>query len=100
VGYDIEFVDSVLEYLQLVDGLTEDDRKAILAGMIEKLSQHADRFLTLRPLAHESFYCRYDYPYLTHQSIYNFDFIVDAQFMPVGVLRVVYVECTSKQHGN
>lgn len=94
MGYYVEFVEPVLDYLAQVEGLTDNDRAAILDGMIEELSRDADRFLSLRPLAHESLCLLYDYPHLTAQQMYSFDFVVDASCMEMGVIRVVYVECT------
>jgi hypothetical protein len=35
---------------------------------------------------------RYDYPHLTEQALYNFDFVVDASHLEMGVVRVAYVE--------
>jgi hypothetical protein len=94
VASHVEFVEPVLEYLARVEGLTDEDRAAVVDGVIEELSRDADRFLALRPLAHESFCFRYDYPHPTPQTIYNFDFVVDARHMAMGVMRVAYVECT------
>ncbi len=94
--YHVELVALVREYLEQVEGLTDDDRAAIVDGVIEELSRDADRFLALRPLAHESFCFLYDYPHLTEKTLYDFDFVVDAQHLEMGVVRVVYVECTVK----
>jgi hypothetical protein len=99
VAYHVEFVEPVLDYLQQVEGLTEDDRAAILDGLIEELSRDADRFLALRPLAHESLCFRYDYPHLVEQVLYNFDFVVDASHREMGVVRIAYVECTREPMG-
>jgi hypothetical protein len=95
VGYHIELVDPVRDFLQQVEGLTDRDRAAIVDGIIEELSRDADRFHALYPLAHESLCFRYDYPHATDQTIYHFDFVVDARHLEMGVVRVVYVECTS-----
>ena len=38
MGYHVEFVEPVLDYLAQVDGLTDDDRLAIIDGIIEELS--------------------------------------------------------------
>jgi hypothetical protein len=94
VGYDVEFVDLVRDYLEQLEGLTDGDRAAVVDGVIEELSRDADRFLALRPLAHESLCFRYDYPHATEQTIYDFDFVVDASHLEMGVVRVAYVECT------
>jgi len=72
----------------------DDDRATIVDGVIEELSRDADRFFALRPLAHESHCFLYDYPHPTAQTLYNFDFVVDASHLEMGVVRVVYVECT------
>ena len=60
MGYHVEFVDPVRDYLGRVEGLTDDDRAAVVDGVIEELSKDADRFFALRPLAHESLCFRYD----------------------------------------
>jgi hypothetical protein len=96
VGYNVEFVEPVLDYISRVAGLTDDDRAAVVDGAIEELAKDGDRFLALYPLAHESLCFRYDYPHSTEHAVYNFDFVVDAQHQAAGVLRVVYVECTAR----
>jgi len=96
VGYHVEFVEPVREYLGQVAGLTDADRAAIVDAVIDELSRDADRFLALYPLAHESYCFRYDYPYPTERTMYNFDFVVDASHQAMGVVRVAYVECTSQ----
>ena len=96
MAYDIEFVEPVLDYLAMVPGLTDEDRAMIVDGIIEELSRDADRFHALRPLAHESLCFRYDYPHPTRQILYNFDFIVDAWHIDMGVVRVIYVECATE----
>ena len=50
-------------------------------------------FLALYPLAHESLCLRYDYPHVTQQAIYTFNFVVDASHQAMGVVRDAYVEC-------
>jgi hypothetical protein len=94
VAYHVEFVEPVLEYLSRVQGLTDEERAAVVDGVIEELSRDADRFLALRPLAQESLCLRYDYPHPTPQTIYDFDFVADARHLEMGVVRIVYVECT------
>jgi len=94
VAYDVEFVEPVLDYLAAVPGLTDPDRAAIVDGVIEELSRDADRFHALRPLAHETMCFHYDYPHPTRQTLFNFDFIVDASHANIGIMRIVYVECT------
>jgi hypothetical protein len=87
-------VEPVLDYPARVEGLTDDERAAVVEGVIEELARDADRFHALYPLAHESLCFRYDYPHSTEQAVYDFDFVVDAQHQAMGVVRVVYVECT------
>jgi hypothetical protein len=96
VGYHVEFVDPVLEYLERVEGLTDDDRGAIVEVVVEELSRDADRFIALRPLAHESLCFRYGYQYTTERTIYHLDFVVNAAYLEMGVVRVAYVECISE----
>lgn len=93
--YHIEFVELVRDYLQRLEGLTDDDRAAIVEGVIDELSRDADRFFIRSPLSHESLCFRYDYPHPTNHAIYNFDFVVDASFREMGVMRVVYVESST-----
>jgi len=94
VSYDVEFIPLVLDYLEQVEGLTDEDRAAIVDGVAEELGRDADHFHALYPLAHESLCFRYDYPHPTTHTLYNFDFVVDAQFREMGIMRVAYVECT------
>ena len=93
MAYFVEFVDLVLDYLDQVDGLTKHVRKKIVEGVIQELSKDADRFFALYPLAHESLCFWYDYPYPHDRKIYEFDFVVDASHLEMGVVRVAYVEC-------
>jgi hypothetical protein len=79
-----------------VAGLTDDQRAIILNGVIDELANDADRFLALYPLAHESLCFKYDYAYQTEETDYTFDLVVDARHFEMGVVRVVYVECTLK----
>jgi hypothetical protein len=94
VGYFVEFVDPVRQYLGRIDGLTDEDRTKILEEMIEELGEDADRFHALRPLKHESLYFHYDYAYVGQSLIYSFDFVVNASHREMGVMQVVYVEHT------
>jgi hypothetical protein len=96
VAYLVEFVEPVLVYLERMEGLTAADRAAVVDGVIDELSRDADRFLALRPLAHESLCFRYDYPHLTEQAMYDFDFVIDASHLEMGVVQVAYVECNPR----
>jgi hypothetical protein len=96
VRYHVELVEPVRGYLAQVEGLTDADRAAIVDAVSDELARDADRFLALYPLAHESYCFRYDYPYPTGATMFNFDFVVDASHQAMGVVRVVYVEHTSQ----
>jgi hypothetical protein len=96
MAYHVAFVDAVLDYLAAVEGLTDADREAIVDGAIQELSERADHFLALYPLAHESLCFRYDYPHPTETAVYDFDFVVDARSLAMGVVCVVYVELRSR----
>ena len=96
MAFFVEFVEPVVDYLERIDGLTDQDRAAISEEMIEELSRDADRFLTEYALGHESLCFRYDYARVTERTIFQFDFVVDASSLEMGVVRVVYVECTSE----
>jgi hypothetical protein len=80
VAYHVEFVEPVLAYVAAVDGLTDEDRVSIVAGVSEELSRDADRFLALFPLAHESLAFRYNYPQLHGTTMYHFDLVVEATY--------------------
>jgi hypothetical protein len=95
VAYFVEFVEPVLHYLDHVDGLTDQARKAIVDGVIQELGKDADRFLALYPLTHESLCFWYDYPYPHEGQVYDFNFVVDGSHMPMGVVRIVYIECST-----
>ena len=94
MAYFVEFRESVREYLQQIEGLADDDRAAIIDEITEELSHETDRFLLQNPLGHESLCFRYDYARVTEHTLYHFDFVVDASHLEMGVVRVVYVECT------
>ncbi len=92
--YYVETVPAVIEFLTLVEGLSEAGRLAVVDGYVNELAEHADKFLALYPLGPESLHFRYDYPHVEGTTLFNFDFIVEATFMESGVVRIVYVECT------
>jgi hypothetical protein len=94
--YDVELGVGLRAYIAAVPGLTDADRAAVIDGVIEELAHNADHFLELRPLAHESLHFRYDYPHPTTHTLFNFDFVVDASHRGVGVVSVVFVECTTE----
>ena len=96
MAFFVEFVDPVVEYLERIDGLTDQDRAVISDEIIDELSRDAERFLGQFPLAHESLCFRYDYARTTEHAMFQFDFVVDASSLEMGVVRVVYVECTSE----
>jgi hypothetical protein len=96
MAYAVEIRESIRDYLAAVPGLREEDYSAVLDGVTEELSQNADYFLEKYPLGHESLHFRYDYPHPTTHTLFNFDFVVDASQRGVGVVRVVYVECTTE----
>lgn len=96
MSYSVEFVEPVLHYLANVDGLNDADRAAIIDGVIDELSHDADRFHALQPLAHESLCFRYDFLYPTMHALYRLDFVVDARYLEMGVVRVVYLESTTE----
>jgi hypothetical protein len=96
MAYHVEFVEEVLDYLAGVEGLTDEDRAAIVAGMTEELSQNADHFLALYPVAPEALAFRYNYPHPTQTTMYDFDFVVSAHHREMGVVIVAYVEVTTQ----
>lgn len=90
----VEFAEPVREYLARLEGLTDDDRAAVVDGVIEELSRDADRFLALRPLTLESLCFRYDYPLIVGQTVYDFVFVVEASHLEMGVVRRLRRMCT------
>ena len=88
MAYFVEFVEPVLDYLDRVSGLTIDDRKKIVDGIIQELSKDADRFFALYPLARESLCFWYDYPYPHERNIYDFNFVAAASHLEMGVVRL------------
>ena len=94
--YHVEFVSLVKEYLARIEGLSDEERTSIVDGAIEELSQDADRFLALNPLAHESLCFRYDYAVGTERAVFEFDFVVSAHALSMGVVQVVYIEHTTR----
>jgi hypothetical protein len=93
--YYVEFVSLVLDYLAGIEGLTDEDREAIVAAVTEELSHNADHFFALYPLTHEALCFRYNYPHPTATTLYDFDFVVSAHHLEMGIVRVVYVEHTT-----
>ncbi len=96
MAYHVEFVDIVLDYLAGVEGLTDDDRQAIVAGVTRRLSESADVYLVLYPLSHESLAFWYHYPHTTQTTLYEFGFVVSAHHLAVGIVSVAYAEHTTQ----
>lgn len=96
MGYAVEFLQPIRDYIANIAGLTDGDRATIIDGVIAELSENADYFLNKYPLSHESLRFRYDYFHPTYETLFNFEFIVDASAREMGVMRVVYVECTTE----
>jgi|SRR5262245_38200763 len=96
VAYDVTIEPAVVDYIAAVQGLTAAEQTAVLQGVIEELSRGADYFLNKYPLGHESLCFRYDYIHPTYQTLFTFDFVVDASSHSMGVMQVVYVECTTE----
>jgi hypothetical protein len=93
VGYEVELPQSVREYLASVAGLIDEDRAAIVDGVIAELSERADDFLEKYPLSRELLSFRYDYFHPTSETLFNFEFVVDASAREMGVMRV---ECATE----
>lgn len=96
MGYAVEFAPLVRQLLASAEDLTDDDRNAVLDGVTEELGRDADYFLARSPLGHESLHFRYDYAHPTWETLFVFDFIVDASNRAVGVVTVVYGECRTE----
>lgn len=94
--YFVEIVPAVRDYLAAVDELSDDVRATVIDGIITELGESADYFLTTYPLGPESLHFRYDYAHPDGQTLFVFDFVVDGQHMPTGVVCVVYVEYSSQ----
>jgi hypothetical protein len=95
VAYHVEIRPAVVDYIATV-ALSATDQKAVLQGVIAELSQDADYFLARYPLAHESLHFRYDYIHPTYETLFTFEFIVDASAHEMGVICVTFVECTAE----
>jgi hypothetical protein len=96
MGYHVEFVEPVLDYLARVEGLTDADRQAIIAGVTRRLSESTDVYLALYPLSHESLAFWYHYPHTTQGALYQFSFVVSAHHLEMGVVAVAYAEHTTQ----
>jgi hypothetical protein len=48
------------------------------------------------PLGHESLHFRYDYVLLQGGALHELNFIIDGTHMAMGVVRVIYVEYSSR----
>jgi len=99
VTYYVQFGQEVRDYIEAVEGLSAAGRDALMDGVTEELGRDVDEFLRTRPLSPESLHFRYDYVQPDDQTLYIFDFVVDATQMEVGVVTVVYAECTLHRAG-
>jgi hypothetical protein len=95
VPYYVQFAPAVRDYLASVEGLSDDARAQIVDAVIDELGRDADKFLALYPLGPDSLHFRYDYPHPDGATLFVFDFVVDGSRMEVGVVTVVYAECTA-----
>lgn len=94
MAYDVVIERDVAEYIAAL-ALSPDDQATVLREIVVELSENADKFLIGHPLAHESLCFRYDYAHPTYETMFAFEFIVDASHSEMGVMRVVFVECTT-----
>lgn len=99
MAYHVAIAPRVEGYIDAVEGLSGAGRAELLGGVIEELGRDADEFLRKHSLGPESLHFRYDYVQPDDQTLYIFDFVVDASQMEVGVVTVVYAECTAHRAG-
>jgi len=92
MGYWVEFIDPVLDYLVGIEGLSEPDRARMITEVRDELATHAEHFHTLYPLEPESYRFRYPYALSTQQGIFEVDFVVDGSRMEMGAVTVIYFE--------
>jgi hypothetical protein len=91
-GYFVHVAESVEEYIRGIDALSEERRETILDECLQDLALHADHFLQLYPLEHESYSFQYEYALIDGGLIYSFRFIADGSHMAIGVVQVIYVD--------
>jgi hypothetical protein len=96
MAYYVETAPAVLAYLQALEGLSDESRATIVDGYIDELGKDAEKFLALSPLGPESLHFRYDYLLLQGPVLHELNFVVDGTHMEAGVVRVIYVEHTSR----
>ena len=94
MAYDVEILPAVVDYISAL-ALPLSARESILLGVTDELSQRADDFLEQHPLSHESLHFRYDYIHPTYETMFAFEFVVDASHREMGVIVVEFVECTT-----
>lgn len=99
MAYHVAIAPSVEDYIAAVEGLPNSARADLIEGVTEELGRDADKFLAKYPLGPESMHFRYDYLHPDGNTLYVFDFVVDGSRMEVGVVTVVYVECTTHRAG-
>ena len=99
MAYFVEIAPRVEDYITSTEGLSDAARADLVDGIIDELGRDADEFLRKRPLSPESLHFRYDYVQPDDRTLFIFDFIVDATQMEVGVVTVVYAECTLHRAG-
>lgn len=76
MALDIEFAERVLLDLELIEGLTDEDRASIVAAVTEESSRDPYYFLARYPVIPEEYAFWYDYPHPTLTALYDFDFVV------------------------
>jgi hypothetical protein len=92
--YEVDIAEPVLEYLRAMDGLSAAGFDELCRGIAADLGERADHYLRLYPRGHEALSFNYDYVLVDGANLFSFNFIVDAEPAPYGVVRVVYVEAT------
>ena len=90
--YFIDIVDSVIDYLMSVEGLTPAERLILIEDVQNDLANRADEILETDPLGHESLKFIYDYLIGAESGVIKFEFTADASAAEMGVIRVVFAD--------
>lgn len=92
MAYFIQTDESVEAYIYAVEGFSDEGKRKVIEGYLGELAERAEHFLERYPVAHESYTFQYEYALIDGDRIYAFRFVADGSHMPMGVVRVIYVD--------
>jgi hypothetical protein len=92
VPYHLQILPEVEQYLARIPDLSADGLRELLADVAEQLTERAEVYQRLYPLAHESHLFEYQSAVVDDGRLFIVRVVVDGSAMPAGVVRLLYAD--------